>query len=173
MILETERLMLREMEQSDFGDLVEMLQDPEVMYAYEHDFSDEDVQAWLDRQRGRYREYGSGLWAMILKETGEMIGQAGITWQPHRDEKVLEIGYLLKKRHWHKGYAREAAAGCRDYAFDILNAPRVHSCIKADNFASQRVAESLGMARIDAYMVKYYNGEMLHYLYALDNDRRK
>ena len=47
-ILETERLVLREMEQGDFADLAEILQDPEVMYAYEHDFTDADVQAWLD-----------------------------------------------------------------------------------------------------------------------------
>ena len=50
----------------------------EVMYAYEHAFSDEEVQEWLDRQLGRYEEYGFGLWAVILKETGEMIGQCGI-----------------------------------------------------------------------------------------------
>ena len=43
------------------------------MYAYEHDFSKEDVQTWLDRQRKRYKEYGFGLWAMILKETNEKI----------------------------------------------------------------------------------------------------
>lgn len=51
MILETERLYLREMKQSDFDDLAEMLQNPNVMYAYEHDFTDEDVQIWLDRQK--------------------------------------------------------------------------------------------------------------------------
>lgn len=105
MILETGRLVLREMEQADFDDLAQMLQDPEVMYAYEHDFSDADVQEWLDRQRMRYAKYGFGLWAMILKETGEMIGQAGLTMQPYRGTEVLEIGYLLKKRFWHNGYA--------------------------------------------------------------------
>ena len=97
MILETERLYLREMEQSDFADLAEMLQNPNVMYAYEHDFTDEDVQIWLDRQKERYKEYGFGLWAVILKPTAVMIGQAGLTIQPYRDERVLEIGYLLKE----------------------------------------------------------------------------
>ena len=62
MILETERLFLREWEQSDFDDLAQILQNPHVMYAYEHDFSKEDVQTWLDRQRKRYKEYGFGLW---------------------------------------------------------------------------------------------------------------
>ena len=58
MILETERLILRELEQGDLPDLAEMLQNPRVMYAYEHTFTDRDVQQWLDRQRARYRTDG-------------------------------------------------------------------------------------------------------------------
>lgn len=103
MILETKRLLLREMEQNDFQDLAELLQDPQVMYAYEHDFTQEDVQEWLDRQRKRYAQYGFGLWAVVLKSTGEMIGQAGLTMQPYQGREVLEVGYLLKKRFWHQG----------------------------------------------------------------------
>lgn len=113
MILETERLYLREMNQSDFEDLAEILQNPRVMYAYEHDFSDNDVQEWLDRQITRYEKYGFGLWAVILKNTDEMIGQAGLTMQPYKDNEVLEIGYLLKERFWHYRYASEAANGCK------------------------------------------------------------
>ena len=79
MIFETERLLLREMGQEDFKDLAEILQNPKVMYAYEHDFTNEDVQIWLNRQIDRYRRYGFGLWALILKETNEMVGQAGLT----------------------------------------------------------------------------------------------
>ena len=79
MIFETERLVMREMEQKDFYELKRILQNPRVMYAYEHIFSDEDVQTWLDRQKQRYVQYGFGLWAVILKKTGEMIGQSGLT----------------------------------------------------------------------------------------------
>ena len=75
MILETERLYLRKMTQEDYPALCRMLQDPEVMYAYEHAFSDTEAHEWLDKQLARYAEYGFGLWAVILKETGEMIGQ--------------------------------------------------------------------------------------------------
>lgn len=92
MILDTERLFLREMKQNDFQDLAEILQNPRVMYAYEHDFSDNDVQAWLDRQIERYKKYGFGLWAVVLKDTNEMIGQAGLTMQPYKNTEVLEIG---------------------------------------------------------------------------------
>lgn len=167
MIFETERLYLREMEQSDFADLAEMLQNPNVMYAYEHDFTDEDVQIWLDRQKRRYAEYGFGLWAVILKSDGNMVGQNGVTLQPYRDKEVLEIGYLLKEKYWHQGYAREAAAGCKKYAFETLGEDKVYSIIKADNLPSIKVAESIGMTKEDEFITRYYNGDMLHYLYSV------
>lgn len=167
MVLETERLYLREMQQQDFNDLADILQNPNVMYAYEHDFSDEDVQIWLDRQQERYKKHGFGLWAVILKETGLMIGQAGLTMQPYKDAEILELGYLLKEEFWHKGYAKEAAKGCKRYAFESLNENKVHSIIKADNEASIKVAESIGMKKKDEFIARYYNGDMLHYLYSI------
>lgn len=171
MILETERLILREMGQSDFGDLAGILQDPEVVYAYEHHFTDQDVQEWLDRQIKRYETDGFGLWALILKTTGEMVGQAGLTMQPCRGEEVLEIGYLLKKKYWHHGYATEAAMGCRNYAFDRLNQDKVYSIIKADNELSKRVARNIGMKKILEFVTQYYNGDMLHELYCVEKMR--
>ena len=137
MILETERLILRQMTQEDYPALCRMLQDPLCMYAYEHAFSDEEAQAWLDRQLKRYREDGFGLWAMVRKDTGEMIGQCGLTWQDAGGERVLEVGYLLQRAHWHHGYATEAAVACRDYAFNVLHAPEVYSIIRDTNAASQ------------------------------------
>lgn len=155
MILETERLFLREMRQNDFRDLAEILQNPNVMYAYEHDFSEDDVQVWLDRQIDRYKKYGFGLWAVILKNTNEMIGQAGLTIQPYKNAEVLEIGYLLKERFWHCGYAREAVNGCKKYAFEYLNKDKVYSIIKADNLASIKVAESVGMSKEHEFITQY------------------
>lgn len=167
MILETERLILREMSQLDFPDLAEILQNPKVMYAYEHNFSESDVQSWLERQIKRYEKYGFGLWALILKDSGAMIGQAGLTLQPYKGSEVLEIGYLLKENFWHRGYAREAALGCKQYAFEQLNKDKVYSVIKADNYASMRVAESIGMRKEDEFITRYYNGDMLHFLYSV------
>lgn len=167
MIFQTERLFLRELDQDDFHDLAEMLQNPEVMYAYEHDFSDEDVQEWLDRQRDRYRQNGFGLWALILKKTGEMIGQAGLTMQKYKESEVLEIGYLLKKEHWRHGYAIEAAKACKDYAFETLEEEVVHSIIKANNIPSIKVALKNGMTKKDEFIKRYYDIDMLHCLYSV------
>ena len=89
-ILRTERLLLREMTWEDLPDLAQMLQDPLVMYAYEHEFTDEDVKQWLSRQLDRYEKYGFGLWAAVLKGSGRMVGQAGLTYQKCEGAQVLE-----------------------------------------------------------------------------------
>lgn len=172
MIFETARLYAREMQQRDFADLAAMLQDPQVMYAYEHAFTESDVQVWLDRQRKRYAEHGFGLWSVVLKSTGEMIGQAGLTMQPYKSTMVPEIGYLLKKAFWHCGYAAEAAAGCKKYAFSVLHLSKVYAIIKADNTASIKVAQRIGMQKEDEFLTQYYAGERLHLLYSAENGRQ-
>ena len=155
MILQTERLGLRRLEQSDFKALSRILQDGEVMYAYNGAFNDEETQAWLDRQLDRYRQYGRfGLWALVLLE----------------DREVLEIGYLLQRAHWHRGYAIEAARACKAYAFAALDAPAVCSIIRDTTLPSQRVALRNGMVPTDTW-VKHYRGvDMPHILYCVKRD---
>lgn len=167
MILETKRLYLREMNQADYPALCAMLQDNEVMTAYEHAFSDAEVQEWLDRQISRYREYGFGLWSAVLKEKDEMIGQCGLTMQDYRDKKVLEVGYLFQKAYWHQGYATEAAIGCREYAFVKLQADEVYSIIRDNNIPSQKVAERNGMRIKDQFVKRYYGMDMPHLVYSV------
>lgn len=165
MVLETERLYLREMKQSDFNSLCKILQDEDTMYAYEGAFSDNEVQEWLDRQISRYQKWNFGLWAVILKETDKMIGQCGLTMQSWKDAEVLEIGYLFERLYWHNGYATEAAKACKKYAFEVLKADEVCSIIRDTNIASQNVAKRNGMIKKDAW-TKYYKGvDMPHYRY--------
>lgn len=167
MILETERLYLREMNQEDFPSLCKILQDKDVMYAYEHAFDDAEAQGWLDKQFMRYRQYGFGLWAVILKETGEMIGQCGLTMQDCNNKHVLEVGYLFQKAFWHKGYASEAAIACKKYAFEVLNANEVFSIIRDTNIASQNVAKRNGMTITDRFIKHYYGVDMPHLVFSI------
>lgn len=166
-ILETPRLRLRKMEQSDYTDLCKMLRDIDVMYAYEHAFEECEVHEWLDRQIGRYRLYGFGLWAVILKETGEMIGQCGLTMQDYAGQQVMEIGYLFRKDFWHHGYATEAAIGCKKYAFEILHADEVYSIIRNSNIASQNVAIRNGMTACGTFVKHYYGVVMPHIVFRI------
>ena len=166
-IIETDRLYLRELEQSDYEALCLILKDDEAMYAYEGAFNDNEVQEWLDRQISRYRKYGFGLWAAVLKEKNKMIGQCGLTMQPWKDNEVLEIGYLFQCRYWHNGFATEAAKACKKYAFEVLNANEVCSIIRDTNTASQNVALRNGMTVEDKW-VKHYRGvDMPHYRYII------
>lgn len=166
-MIETKRLILREMSQTDFTDLCKILQDDEVMYAYEGAFTLGEVQRWLDNQIRRYKEDGFGLWAVLLKESGIMIGQCGLTMQDYKENKILEIGYLFQKEHWNHGYASEAAIACKEYAFDKLNAKEVYSIIRDTNIASQNVAIRNGMTCVDQF-VKHYRGlDMPHLLYSV------
>ncbi len=165
MVLETERLILREMTQDDYPALSKILQDVEVMYAYEHAFSDDETQNWLDRQISRYAELGYGLWAVTLKETGEMIGQCGLSMQDFDGTQVLEIGYLLRKGFWHKGYATEAAVACKEFAFQHLGEKEVYSIIRDTNIASQKVAERNGMSICGQFTKHYYGVDMPHLVF--------
>ena len=165
-VIETPRLQLREMTTADRQALCRTLQDSEVMYAYNGPFSDEEVDEWLERQLARYRQYGYGLWAVVLKATGEMIGQCGLTLQQWNGREMLEAGYLFQRSHWHQGYATEAASACMDYAFGTLNSPIVCSIIRDNNLPSQQVALRNGMTRQAGVMVKHYRGAgMPHWLF--------
>lgn len=164
-ILETPRLLLREMDFSDMDGLSSMLQDEKVMYAYEGAFNQEETIAWMQKQIGRYEDYGFGLWAVINKETDEMIGQCGITMQDYKGTAVPEIGYLFAYRHWHQGYATEAAVACREYGFCTLHFSELYSIIRDTNLPSQRVAVRNGMILTDT-IVKHYRGiDMPHLVY--------
>lgn len=162
-ILETPRLLLRELTPDDYPALAAILQDAKTMYAYEGAFSDEETADWLRRQITRYETDGFGLWAVIAKETGTMIGQAGITYQQVETTNVLEIGYLFNRAHWHKGYAIEAAKACKHYAFQTLRAQTVYSIVRDTNLASLNVAIRNGML-VRKRFLKHYRGiDMPHY----------
>lgn len=138
MTIQTERLALRPMRQEDLAGLQEMLFDERVMYAYEHRFTPEDAQAWLLRQQRRYREDGFGLWAMVERQSGEMVGQAGITWQDCEGE--LAWLYVDPSRA-HRGIGQ---ALCR-YALQAF--PGIHTVeVLKGNEPARKLYESLGFS---------------------------
>ena len=107
---------------------------------------------------------------MICKETGELIGQCGLTWQDWNGRQVLEVGYLFRRDAWGRGYATEAAVACRNYAFETLNAPEVFSIIRDSNLPSRRVAERNGMAAVGRQVKHYYGMDMPHLVYRIGRE---
>lgn len=169
MILQSDRLIFRRMDGNDYNNLCKILQDERCMYAYEHAFSDTEVKEWLDRQLYRYRRWGFGLFALINKETGEFVGQAGLTVQEWNDKLTVEIGYLLCYDAWHKGYATEAAKALKKFAFEELGLSQVSTIIRDNNLASRRVAERNGAGIVDRIVKHYYNIDMPHLIYLIKN----
>src|SRR5437660_698996 len=103
------------------------------------------IQQWIERNLRRYAEDGVGLWAMLLKATGEVIGDCGIVRQQVDGEYLYEIGYHLRRDQWGQGLATESAIACREWGFANLNADRLISIIRPENVPSRRVAERNGM----------------------------
>ena len=167
-IFGTARCIVRNLTLDDWHNLSEILQDEKAMYSYEHAFSDEEVTDWLAHQLERYENDGIGLWAIIDKNTDEFIGQAGLTMQDTPNGKEVEIGYLLKRKHWHKGYATEVAIACKEYAFIKLHLKRVTSIIRDSNLASQAVAKRVGMTKQGEFTKFYHNVTMPHYIFAIE-----
>ena len=151
MRFETQRLILRELTEEDFDVLYEILSDPEVMRHYPRPKTAEETRAWIRRNIGRYAEHGFGLWAVVLKETGMMIGECGITLQPIHGEMLPEIGYHIHPAYQRRGYASEAAAECIRCAFEQFGFPAVYSYMKYTNEASQRTAMKNGMRFVEEY----------------------
>jgi ribosomal-protein-alanine N-acetyltransferase len=144
-ILETERLLLREFVPDDIDALAAVISDPETMRFYPEPRDRAGVESWIERNRRRYRDDGHGLWAMVLKSSGEVVGDCGLARQTVDDVDEIEIGYHVRRDLWGRGLAPEAAAACRDYGFERLGAKQLISLIRPENLPSRRVAEKVGL----------------------------
>lgn len=150
-VLQTERLYLRELTPDDFASLYAVLADSDIMEHYPYTFDDARVRNWIIRNIERYKTDGFGLWAVVLKESGEMIGDCGITMQRIHGRMLPEIGYHIRKDRQRMGYASEAAAACIRLAFEKYGFPVVYSYMKYTNIPSQKTAMKNGMKFIEEY----------------------
>ena len=151
MIIETERLFLREMKENDFDALYEVLAVSDIMRHYPYTFDESRVRNWIQRNIERYRIFGFGLWAVCLKETGEMIGDCGLTMQLIDGEIKPEIGYHIRADKQRNGYAKEAAIAVRDWTFNNTPFQIVYSYMKYTNEPSEKTAISYGCKQVDEY----------------------
>ncbi|BCA86137.1 acetyltransferase [Enterococcus saigonensis] len=165
MKIETKRLILRPWQKGEAFALSQFLQDERVMYAYEGAFSDEEVIAWLNWNLKLYQEKGYGLFAMVCKKDGKIIGECGLTNQVVNGKTYLEIGYHLVYDAWKKGYATEAAQAVKEYAFNTLGATTVVSIVRDTNIASMNVAIRNQMVVKERFIKNYRNVMMPHYLF--------
>jgi ribosomal-protein-alanine N-acetyltransferase len=166
-ILETARLVLREFTVEDADALALVLSDPETMRYYPAPYDRARVEQWIARNRRRYADDGVGLWAMVLKTSGEVIGDCGIIRQQVEGEYLYEIGYHLRRGLWGQGLVTEAAVACREWGFAHLATDRLISLIRPENLASCRVAARNGMT---IWKEVEWRGRR-HYVYSVERTR--
>ena len=166
MILETNRLILREMNHDDFDSLYEILSDEETMIHYPSPYDKDGVLRWINWNLDNYKTFGFGLWALILKETGEMIGDCGLTMQIINKKIRPEIGYHINKKYHNQGLATEAANAVKDYIFRTTSFKTLYTYTNHTNIPSTRVAEKNGMKLVE----EYKDGDEILKVYSITKD---
>ena len=109
-ILETDRLILRQYTMDDFPALYELLSSPITMAHYPRPYDENGTKRWIGWSLENYEKLGFGWWALICKESGRFIGDCGVTLQNINGQLLPEIGYHIHHPYWHQGYGKEAAA---------------------------------------------------------------
>lgn len=166
-VLETERLLLRELNDDDAEFMLELLNDP----AFIENIGDRKIRS-LDGAKvyinkgpvASYAKHGFGLYLVQLKETGESIGICGLI---RRDQlNDVDIGYAFLPRYWSKGYAIESALAVKREARDVIGLDRIVAIVDPRNTGSIRVLEKLGMKY--EKMVKLADDDIELKLFAVD-----
>ncbi len=163
-ILETERLLLRRITHNDLDDLLQIWGDAETMSLFPKTLNRQEMAEWIDRNLKRYEDFGHGIWAVILKDGQQFVGDCGLVIQDVEDVQEVEVGYHFNKKFWGLGLAAEAARGCMEYASTTLNRRRIISMIRPENLASRRVAERNGL-KIEKEV--FWRGYQ-HYVYVIE-----
>jgi ribosomal-protein-alanine N-acetyltransferase len=162
-VAETERLLLRPMRAQDAGALVEVYCDPHAMRYYPRPYTREEVDERIAANQAAHTRNGHGLYSVVLKSTGDIVGDCGPALQQVDGTNEIEIGYHFLPRFWGRGYAAEAARASRDWAFENLDCDRVISLIRPVNVPSQHVAARNGMKIVKAVIWR----ELAHDVWAI------
>lgn len=143
--LETERLQLIAPDEAHLEALMDFYGDAESMQHIRGGQTFDRSGTWykLATQLGHWQLRGYGFWSVLEKETGTIIGNAGLLYPA--GNPALEIGWGLRRAWWRRGFAAEFGPAILDYAFQTVGADRVMAHITATNTASLAVAHKLGM----------------------------
>jgi ribosomal-protein-alanine N-acetyltransferase len=157
LILETDRLLLREMKLSDAEALFEMDRNPNVhQYLWNKPVIDiSEVHATIESVKKQYIQNNIGRFVIILKESQELIGWAGLKFNTEMVNNKIhfyDIGYRLDEKFWGKGYASEASFAWLDYGFKTMKIPVMEAAAHTDNIASNRILQKIGLQMTETYL---------------------
>ncbi len=167
--LETERLLLRRLRESDIAPFLAHRNDPEVARYQDWEGCTKAEARGMILAHERGEPFFPGEWfqfAVELKETEALVGDLGF--RISEDGKQGEVGYTLAREHWGKGYATEAVSRLLDHAFGVLNLHRVYAIVDQENAPSAAVLERIGLRREGAFVENaWFKGRWSsEYLYA-------
>jgi ribosomal-protein-alanine N-acetyltransferase len=166
-IRETPRLLLAKCTSEDVALLHPITSDAPTMSFWPAPFTLEQSAEWIARSIRSYKEHGFGRYGALLKYSGEFIGCAGFFRTTVNDKLENDLGYIIAKKHWNKGYATEAAKACIEMAKEKSWFDRIVVQMSHDNIASRRVAEHLG-AKLETTFVNPKNRDILTNLFVLN-----
>ena len=155
-MLETDRLCLRRPELTDAADVQDYLQERQIAANTLHipfPYPNGAAEAWVAHTHSAYDAGEACSFAIVLKEENRIIGAVAL--RLDIEHRRAELGYWVGKPYWSNGYASEAAQRLLSYGFDVLGLNRIHATYFADNPASERVMQKIGM-RYEGLMRQYY-----------------
>lgn len=165
-MMETKRLIIRRYTEEDENELYGILSDPVTMAYWPQPFSLLQVRDWIRRSIDSYEQEGYGGWAVIEKETMELLGNCGLTKLELEGRMENDLGYIIAHEKWNCGYATEAAAACKEYAF-ANGITRLSANMPFNHVASQRIAEKIGMKK-EKEFINPRNRDILTFLYSIE-----
>ena len=170
MILTTPRLTLRPMRADDVDPLLALFGDPRFMEAFDAPVFDRSrMQAWVGSNLEHQDRFGYGLFTIIERDNGDVIGDCGIETMEIDGRAESELGYDVRRDRWGRGLATEAAGAVARYAFADLGLTRLISLVRDGNRRSARVAEKVGMEAEG----RMRRGGVEYVVYAMESPRRR
>lgn len=152
--IETDRLIMRDIEPEDVEGIFKLDSDPEV-----HKFLGNkpiktmlEAEKAIDYVRNQYEKKGIGRWAVINKQTGDFMGWSGLKYEEQvRDLPYYDIGYRFIREYWGKGYATESATACLKYGFEVLKLEEIGGAAIVDHEASIKILKRIGLKQLDNF----------------------
>ena len=153
--IETERLIIRDLEAFDAKGIFELDSDPKV-----HEYlgknpikTIKEAEGVINGIRQHYVENGIGRWAIVDKKTNDFIGWTGLKYEQNLRENFsyYDLGFRLRSKYWGKGIATEAAIECLNYGFDTLNLDEICAAVNIDNLASNKILRKIGLRFIETF----------------------
>lgn len=143
-IFETERLLVRESTVEDVEDFYHIYQDPSITYYMEDLFEDpeQEREYMKDYIKKIYGFYGYGMWTVIQKKSGKIIGRAGLS--VREGYELAELGFMIGKEYQRCGYAYEVCREILNYAKEELEFNEIQALVEPENIASKNLLKKLG-----------------------------